>query len=337
MDPVSHAIFGLTLVSADRRARLWPAAGVMAAAGALSPDIDLLVAPFGWDRYLAVHEIGTHSILGALGCAAIAAALARAIAGGTYRQRAIAASVGALSHVALDVLSGATVRLLWPFADARFTAPLVAMADPWLAAVLVAGVVFGLIASTRQRVLVARMTLLAVAALLVTKTLLLRQAWEHYSAATTTRPSIAALAQAEWGSLTRWLICDRTAERVRQWRVDVSGGQVQPLLQIAIGDDIDAARRSMHLESVRHLRRAHDFVFATAEVVPGGTRVAWSDIRYCWHPDAARQVSAPLGSPQRPTPASVACSLWVGGTLDADGAPPRELIIVGTHVRERAE
>ena len=66
MDPVSHASFGRTLVAAlgthqassDRPVRGTVVAAVL---GALSPDIDSIVMPFGWDRYLRVHETATHS------------------------------------------------------------------------------------------------------------------------------------------------------------------------------------------------------------------------------------------------------------------------------------
>ena len=42
--------------------------------GALAPDVDVPVALAGWDRYLRVHEVGTHSIAGAaiVACAAAA-------------------------------------------------------------------------------------------------------------------------------------------------------------------------------------------------------------------------------------------------------------------------
>src|SRR6185369_15131035 len=46
----------------------------------------------------------------------------------------LAAAAGALSHVALDLLSGARIAIAWPLFNRRVSAPLVAMADPWLIA-----------------------------------------------------------------------------------------------------------------------------------------------------------------------------------------------------------
>src|SRR5436190_2037287 len=127
MDPVSHVVLGRTLIvvlERPDRARFGVNAGAAAILGALSPDIDSVLMPVGWDIYLRVHEVGTHSVLGvvAVGCAA--AALVRLFARQAhYRGLAAAAVVGALSHLGLDVLSGARLHLLWPFADLKFALP----------------------------------------------------------------------------------------------------------------------------------------------------------------------------------------------------------------------
>ena len=64
MDPLTHVVVGRAVIAAlpDER-RLGRGAGAAAAAlGALAPDVDVPVALAGWDRYLRVHEIGTHSM-----------------------------------------------------------------------------------------------------------------------------------------------------------------------------------------------------------------------------------------------------------------------------------
>ena len=66
MDPVSHVIFGRTLIALDRRGRFGAGAVAAAALGAIAPDIDVLAICRGWDVYLRVHEIGTHSIVGSV-------------------------------------------------------------------------------------------------------------------------------------------------------------------------------------------------------------------------------------------------------------------------------
>ena len=77
VDPFSHVAFGRTLAALHTpRAR---DRGTIPAVmlGALAPDVDALLMPVGWDIYLRVHEIGTHSLLGSLGIAALSALLVR--------------------------------------------------------------------------------------------------------------------------------------------------------------------------------------------------------------------------------------------------------------------
>ena len=130
MDPLSHVVIGRALIAAvdddtDRRRR---GAGAAAVLGALAPDVDAIMVPFGWDIYLRAHEIGTHSVAGALlvggASGLIVAALARVLVRTgrpDLRRFALAGIVGALSHVALDLVCGARIRLAWPFADGRVT------------------------------------------------------------------------------------------------------------------------------------------------------------------------------------------------------------------------
>ncbi len=69
MDPVSHVIFGRTLVAAldtPGRGRFGRSVAGASMLGALSPDVDFLLMPQGWDIYLRAHEVGTHSLGGAI-------------------------------------------------------------------------------------------------------------------------------------------------------------------------------------------------------------------------------------------------------------------------------
>ena len=66
MDPLTHVVVGRAVVAAlPDECRLGRRAAAAAILGALAPDVDVRVALAGWDRYLRVHEIGTHSIAGA--------------------------------------------------------------------------------------------------------------------------------------------------------------------------------------------------------------------------------------------------------------------------------
>src|SRR5436190_5895131 len=133
MDPLSHVVIGRALTAAlkDEPRRFGRGVGAAAVLGALSPDVDSLLIPFGWDIYLRAHEIGTHALAGGVLVACASAGIVRAFTSRSrYLPLAVGATAGAMSHLALDVLSGARIRLAWPFADGRVSIPVMAMADP---------------------------------------------------------------------------------------------------------------------------------------------------------------------------------------------------------------
>src|SRR3954466_7265623 len=128
MDPFSHVVAGRAVVALFDDTPGRRSVGAAAIVGALSPDIDIALAPAGWDVYLRAHQAGTHSIVGGLLVAGAAALLVRAFARRSrYLPLAAATAAGAMSHLALDAVSGARIRLAWPFADQRVGFPLVAM------------------------------------------------------------------------------------------------------------------------------------------------------------------------------------------------------------------
>lgn len=136
MDPLSHVIFGRTLIALDRRGRFGRGAAAAAVLGALAPDIDAITIWDGWDVYLRVHEIGTHSIAGSAVLAGATATLVYSVKRrGRYILLFLAAWTGTLSHVLFDLVSGASIKIGWPLLQGRLSIPLVAMADPWLIAI----------------------------------------------------------------------------------------------------------------------------------------------------------------------------------------------------------
>ncbi|MEO8078465.1 MAG: metal-dependent hydrolase, partial [Acidobacteriota bacterium] len=216
MDPVSHLAFGRTLVALDARRSLGAGAVAACLVGSLVPDVDAVFMPVGWDVYLRHHQGGTHSLIGAIAGAAVAAAAVRMFAsGGRYRRLCLSACAGTLGHLLLDVISGADIRFLWPFGP-RVALPLFAMADPWLGGILVLGVA-ALASRGQRRGRTAAAILLAVMMLSAVKwTLLSRlEAADDRLA----RGALFTRAETEWGSLTRWIVYDADAGHVESRRV----------------------------------------------------------------------------------------------------------------------
>jgi len=352
MDPVSHAALGRTLFAAigstpgSTRAPL-----VAAVLGSLSPDLDFVLMPFGWDIYLRAHEVFTHTVVGTLCCALATGAAVRLFARRShYRRLVLAAWLGASSHVFLDLVSGARLRPAWPVIDAVASLPLVAMADPWLLLLCLAGPV-GLISERWRRnrgaheaepapadKRVALASLAAIGIFLLVKAGLGFLAVSAYeSAQTSSGETVAARAiEAQWSSLHTWHVFDRSPTFLRWSRVTATG-HVDELLRWPLEPETAAVTASRGLSTVRNFLRVHDLGFAVSSAEPDGrVRVLWSDIRFCWDPEepdvptleaALRAVSG--GS-------QIACALWFGGDFDAAGRPLRQVVKVGglTQIRD---
>jgi membrane-bound metal-dependent hydrolase YbcI (DUF457 family) len=353
MDPLTHIVVGRAVVAAaDREGR--PYRGVAAAAilGALSPDIDAAIAFSGWDRYVRFHEIGTHSIAGAIAMACLTAVVVRMgdpkRFGDSQRvalrlQESVAlhlpgfgalfaaATAGALSHLILDLVCGGRIRLGWPLVQDRVTMPLVAMADPWFIAICVAGLL-ALWPGRRPLRFVSRAIVGAAIVLLSVKGALLARALRssHLEA------SLLAV-EPHWGSLTEWSVFERTAASVRAWTVG-SRGDLTLALLVPLGPDTPLVHASRSLEAVRNFLSVHDFTFAVERRADfGRTEVLWSDLRYCWSastPVAPEPASAGQAHAS-PTVDSVVCGVWAGGVFAADGRPVTQVVKIGAVVQTR--
>jgi membrane-bound metal-dependent hydrolase YbcI (DUF457 family) len=298
--------------------------------------------PFGWDRYLRVHEIGTHTLVGTLACALMTAAVVYVFARPTpYSSLARAAWIGAASHMMLDLFSGARLRPLWPLLDTVVSVPLVAMADPWLFALSVAGAAALWI---RGRV---RGRHAAIAALGLTAVFLLAKAGfgflaflNYRSASDRSAPQsapivLARAVEAKWASLTTWHVFDRTPNHVRSWRAGAEGAE--HVFSWPLEAESTAVSRSRSFSTVRNFLRTHELGFAvTSPRDEGRTLVLWSDIRFCWDPTVPRARRLEPTFRSGTGNGRIACVLWFGGELDTDGRPRLEVVKVGGFTQTRA-
>lgn len=339
MDPISHAVLGQTLATAlGRQAsplRTRVIAGIL---GALAPDVDALVMPFGWDLYLRVHQIGTHSLAGSLPIAAASALIVRAFARDSRTSDLFAAAwLGCLSHVALDVLSGARIQIGWPLVPGSVSLPLVAMGEPWLLAIFVTGAVALAISRHRPRG-TAVAVIAGIAAFLGVKAVLLTQALPP-DVSGEQGPVLTRIIEARWASLTEWFVFDRRADTLTQWQIE--GGR-PPILLLSwpVMADSPLVRDSRSLGTVRNFLDVHELAFAgEVPAADGGSEVLWSDLRFCWRPGFAGGEAGPNPVLTAITPAGpqrIACGLWVGGAFDRNGRVLRQLVKVGGWWQTRA-
>lgn len=334
MDPLSHAALGRTLVALRHESHAGRAAVATAALGALSPDIDAAFMPFGWDLYLRAHEIGTHTLIGTIVCAVLTAGVVRAVARReSFRALLIAAWLGAASHVLLDLLSSARLRVLWPFVDTQLSIPLVAMADPWLAAILIGAAVALWFARGRRRVAVTAVAIAA--AFLAVKAVMGLRAYNQYLVAGGNAAPARAIVEAKWASLTQWHVFDRTRDHLRYWRTSAESRPAELVLTLPIETETPQIAASRSLSTVRHFLRVHDLSFAAVIPQPDGREwILWSDIRYCW--DSAARAAPQLDPAITVNGTRLSCALWFGGEFDPHGNLVQQLVkVIGlTQTRE---
>ena len=319
MDPLTHVVVGRALAAAaarrDRRQSF--ALGAAAILGALSPDTDSVVAFAGWDRYLRVHQFGTHSLLGAVVMAGCTAGVVWLFHRGTHFTALLgAATAGAISHITLDLACGALIAIAWPVSDRRFSVPLVAMADPWLVGICTGG----LFALWRVRVpmrTAAQGVLVAISLFLAFKAAMLAIALSR----TDISPAVPGALEARWGSLAEWTVYRRSADTVRSVRINSSGAPAVVVMSQVVESASPFVGPSRELETVRNFLASHDFAFPVVE--PEGldrVSVLWSDLRYC----------GPAS-----TPNLVSCVVWAGGVFDRSGRALTQEVKVGRFVQTR--
>jgi hypothetical protein len=306
MDPVSHCLTGRLLHSA---AAAPPPRGRQFAfvLGSIAPDIDIVAVSAGWDRYLLLHEIGTHAI-------ALTPAVGLAVAGVVALLRRtpvralwLPATVGAIGHLTLDLVSGSDIRLFWPIWSGRLAPHWLTMADALGFGLLCAGAI---VSRWRPR-LAAIVTLALFAALLVVKDLSQRRAVAVFAAAGL---QLAGHPEAVNGSLWTWDVPARAAEIVQAWHVDAWSGTARPLFEHRDESASAAAHASRAAPVVRAMLDLAHTPFARIER-NGETRyVLWSDLRHC---------------------SVVGCAMSFGVELDASNQVIGQLIRIGPFEQRR--
>jgi len=142
VDIPTHALASLALARGFFPRRRWPIAVGMIFAGTLA-DVDLVTALFGPAAYLAGHRTFTHSILGTIAIVVLTGIVTRHLSEKqpeSWRVMLLAVTCAATLHLLLDLGQSEGVTLLWPLRHTRFAADWLPTIDPWLLALLIAGI-----------------------------------------------------------------------------------------------------------------------------------------------------------------------------------------------------
>lgn len=136
MDPITHAVIGAALskVTGNGIDITQPAAAAIVA-GAVFPDIDILLQKWGDYVYLKNHRGFTHSVIGIAVSSLFIAAVIWAVFP-LYNPVSLFlwSMAGCFSHTFIDLFNSYGAKLLWPFYDRKLSLSLLVIFDPIFAA-----------------------------------------------------------------------------------------------------------------------------------------------------------------------------------------------------------
>jgi inner membrane protein len=132
MDPVTHAVIGMTIAKAAGNG-IDPSnpASMGIIIGSVFPDIDILFQKWGDYVYLKNHRGASHSVPGLVASAAfIAAVLGVFYPGSSVFSIFLWSLLGCFSHTLIDVFNSYGAKLLWPLCERKFSLSLLIIFDP---------------------------------------------------------------------------------------------------------------------------------------------------------------------------------------------------------------
>lgn len=139
MDPIVHALLGVTVCEAVGPSSLYESGAIAASiAGAVIPDCDFIIRPLGPSYTIRFHHGPTHSIFFGLFLSLLCALMVSCVPRIILSSWAppifplwIFAYLGFLSHVLLDPLVHCNgLKILWPFSKKWFRFPLFVGLNP---------------------------------------------------------------------------------------------------------------------------------------------------------------------------------------------------------------
>ncbi len=131
MDPLSHALIGLSTFSLLNPPALSNPACLGAVLGSVAPDLDIIARIKGDYVYLKHHRVESHSIPGAIFIALCITFLLILFFGlQSLKETLFWSLIGVFSHIIMDYLNSYGVALLYPFSRRKYTLSLLMIYDP---------------------------------------------------------------------------------------------------------------------------------------------------------------------------------------------------------------
>jgi len=280
--------------------------------GSVLPDIDIVLVPTGFDRYLYAHAAGTHAVAGTIvGAVLLAAVLRRLVKGSRFLILLIAGWAGTAGHVLADLADGSDIGVFEPLSPSVFGWHLFSMGDPFV----LCGLAVAALAAMRPRHS-RRVAIGAVAALLAfawAKQESQQKAFAWYVASM--KPNAGDRIEiAPQVGVFDWMIYDRAGDEVRGWNINARTGGLSLAFQLHDAADEHAAALSRQFPVVRAFLALSTLPFARVDSDGSHRLILWSDARRC---------------------SAAGCDVSFGGAFDGANVPLYQVIRVGGFTETR--
>lgn len=131
MDPISHAIIGLSIFGLHQAPNIGNPALIGAIVGALAPDFDIVTKIRSDYVYLKHHRVESHSLIGgAVISVLITLGLSLFYPTFIFTEVLLWTMLGSLSHILFDLLNSYGVALLYPLSNKKYSLSLITFYDP---------------------------------------------------------------------------------------------------------------------------------------------------------------------------------------------------------------
>lgn len=308
MDPVSHALVGAAIGSLSRSAdpALANAAYWSSMAGAVVPDVDIVVRYFGGEMaYLAHHRTWTHSLPGLIGLPVLVGlALHPFFPTAPLWFLFLWAVAGGLSHVFLDVTNSYGTMCLLPWSRRRLALDITMIVDLPIVVLMVAAMLWSRFHPATRMAAFALVLLIALVYLAARYALhryLLRQAWRHFA---TERPTAISILPGLVG-LRLWYVLVSTPERYITGEVRVSGPVWTNGRRFERREDDPVVAAAARHPAARIFLDFARYPYVETRRAGGRTYVTWGDLRFLFRDRPVFTLTVVLGETGEPLKAKL--------------------------------
>lgn len=276
MDPLTHALVGLNIKNLGFKQKK---ALMVLVLSAILPDVDYISLFWGMDSLLRWHRGITH---GLIALAVVPAAIAFAAGGKKQFLRYYGISLlGFGSHIALDLINPAGIRLFLPLDSAPLSAGWMFSIEPWFTVILVFGAVMAY--KSKKAVRMSAAVALCMAIGLIAVRAHLHDRADEFMRSNLDRMRLESVYPLP-NDFLRWWFVAASDDQVKVGYADLFTNNIFIQSAYKANTSSLAAERSKQFESVREFLSTSRHPYAVVTKGSDGTKVSWHEISYIFAP-----------------------------------------------------